>query len=529
MAGPIQVASLGWERPQLIVRIEAFEGDPRAFALVRADRPAVAMPPTGWRRDPETGALALRFNVVVGPGVRPLQSGRWLLTYRDRPAASDPIGGPGDPVLAPDAHELTRATRAFTVPSGVYRVTPTTETASGGLALEVADERPRPGVLARAATRLKAAGWDATFAMMKVLARRNGKRVLFVTGSSVALPGNLKLVHDRMVERGLGDEWQIRTLLRRRTRRTTWREHLTMRWALAGADRILIDGSRFRVVYVVRLDRDVRLIQLWHASGAFKTVHYSRLGLPNGPDPWSVTHRDYTHAIVSAESDAPYYAEAFGIPEERIVATGIPRMDRYFDEARRAAGRAEAVDAYPETEGRFTILFAPTYRDTDDPTGGDYPIDVIDYPALHALCVERDAVVIIRMHPFARQDLKIPEAFRDRLLDGYRSRIDVNDLLFAVDLLITDYSSIVFEFSTLLRPMLFFAYDLDEYIATRDVYIPFDDFVPGRIVRTYPDLLDAIRREDYQLEKVAAFAETHFAHHDAGSTDRVIDQLILAP
>ena len=131
------------------------------------------------------------------------------------------------------------------------------------------------------------------------------------------------------------------------------------------------------------------------------------------------------------------------------------------------------------------------------------------------------------MHPFARQDLRIPEAFRDRLLDGNRARIDVNDLLFAVDLLITDYSSIVFEYSTLLRPMLFFAYDLDDYVATRDVYIPFETFVPGRIVRTFTELIAAIRADDYESDKVAAFAESHFAYHDGGSTDRVIDQVVL--
>ena len=136
-------------------------------------------------------------------------------------------------------------------------------------------------------------------------------------------------------------------------------------------------------------------------------------------------------------------------------------------------------------------------------------------------------MVIIKMHPFVTTPLGIPEAYVDRLVDGSRAAIDVNDLLFAVDLLITDYSSIVFEYSTLGRPMLFFAYDLEEYIATRDFYVPFETFVPGRIVRTFAELIDAIRRDDYQLEKVAAFAARHFAHHDNGSSDRVIDQLIL--
>ncbi|MFL5687986.1 MAG: CDP-glycerol glycerophosphotransferase family protein, partial [Chloroflexota bacterium] len=54
-----------------------------------------------------------------------------------------------------------------------------------------------------------------------------------------------------------------------------------------------------------------------------------------------------------------------------------------------------------------------------------------------------------------------------------------------------------------------------------------ESFVPGRIVRTFAELLDAIRRDDYQVEKVADFAARHFAYLDSGSTDRVIDQLIL--
>jgi len=143
------------------------------------------------------------------------------------------------------------------------------------------------------------------------------------------------------------------------------------------------------------------------------------------------------------------------------------------------------------------------------------------------VCVERDAVVIMKMHPFVLEPVRIPEAFRDRIIDGSADTVDVNDLLFAVDLLITDYSSIVFEYSTLGRPMLFFAYDLDEYIAERDFYVPFESFVPGRIVRTFAELLEAIRYDDYEAHKVAAFASRHFAHHDSGSTDRVIDELIV--
>ena len=139
-------------------------------------------------------------------------------------------------------------------------------------------------------------------------------------------------------------------------------------------------------------------------------------------------------------------------------------MDRFFDPAAREAGRAAAFEAFPEARGHTLILFAPTFRG-NGAKSATYPIELLDYAKLHALCVEKDAVCIIRLHPFVREPLDIPEAFRDRIVDGSSQAVDVNDLLFAVDLLVTDYSSIVYEFSTQDRPMLFFAYDLEEYVA----------------------------------------------------------------
>jgi CDP-ribitol ribitolphosphotransferase len=236
-------------------------------------------------------------------------------------------------------------------------------------------------------------------------------------------------------------------------------------------------------------------------------------------------HKNYSIAIVSSEDEVAPYAEAFGIPEDRVRPTGIPRMDGFFGERERETARTAALAAYPAIRGRRVILFAPTFRGAGARTAW-YDLDLIDYDALHGLCVERDAVCIIRMHPFVTTPLRIPEALRDRLIDGSGSAIDVNTLLFAVDLLITDYSSIVFEFSTLDRPMLFFADDLEEYVASRDFYVRYEDFVPGRIVRTFDDLLDAIRREDFGAERLAAFRAAHLDHFDGHATDRVIDLIV---
>jgi CDP-ribitol ribitolphosphotransferase len=269
----------------------------------------------------------------------------------------------------------------------------------------------------------------------------------------------------------------------------------------------------------------VRLIQVWHASGAFKTVGYSRIGKPGGPSPFSAAHKSYTHAIVSSAHDVPFYSEAYGIPESRVIPTGIPRMDVFFDEEYRTRTVESVTASLPAIRDKKVILFAPTFRGRG-PSDAYYDYDRIDMTALYRLCEEIDAVVLFKMHPFVLEPFHIAPEFSDRFVDTTSSR-EINDLLFVADVVITDYSSLVFEYSTLGRPMLFFAYDLDDYISSRDFYEEFTEFVPGKIVRTFDELLDAVRKGDFEAEKVERFARQHVAHLDAGSTDRVIDWLIL--
>jgi CDP-ribitol ribitolphosphotransferase len=344
----------------------------------------------------------------------------------------------------------------------------------------------------------------------------------------MALGGNLKLIHDRMLARGLGRRYRVRSIFKPSVRaRRGLADRIRLVWLLARADVILLDDYQ-PAIYRLPAREGVRIIQLWHAWGAFKTVGYSRIGKPGGPSPYGSVHRNYTHATVSSTWEMPFYAEAFGIPESAVVPTGTPRMDEFLDPRRQEEGRQRALDAIPAARGRRVILFAPTFRGSGARTA-HYPMEMIDLGAFHALCVERDAVVIFKMHPFVRRELEIPTELNDRLIDASHSGTEVNDFLLISDLLITDYSSLVFEYSTLNRPMLFFAFDLEEYVASRDFYEPFADFVPGRIVRSFTELLDAIRRDDYERHKVAPFAKRHLPEGEGSATDRIIDQLILGP
>lgn len=530
----IDIVSLEWQRIQVTLRARRAAGaalDPAAVRLERHGAHAQTVAPT--HAHVEGDEVVLRFNVMQGPGQLPLDPGRWRLV----------VGAPGRAhrvpvvVAGPGPLDTARHAGRFALGRGEYRVLPSIDRATRTFWLEIsldplgalvpvdrtAAERVRRIAL-RPVRRARALLFLFLFRVVRLAARRNGRRILFTSDSRAELGGNMRLVYDRMVERGLDREYELMLLFKPSvTVRRSFRDRFRLPWLLARADVIVVDDYQ-PVIYKVD-DPDVRIVQLWHAVGAFKTVGYSRVGKPGAPNPYGKTHKNYTRVTVSSHADVPAYAEAFGIPEGHVVPTGTPRTDRFFDPACAAAAREAALAAFPEARGRTTILLAPTFRG-DGARTATYDIRRLDYAAMHALCVERDAVWIVRMHPFVRDPLAIPEVLRDRILDGQRSPIDVNDLLFAVDLLITDYSSIVYEYSTLGRPMLFYAYDLEDYVSSRDFYEPYEEFVPGRIVRTFDELLDAIRQADFQVEKVAAFAARHFDHRDAGSTDRVVDLII---
>jgi CDP-ribitol ribitolphosphotransferase len=481
--------------------------------------------------DIATHARSVRFNVFAGPGRAPLSTGRWNVAIRQPSGAWSFI---------PANHELGdpgELSRDFVYPGGMYRVVLRASEPTRWLFIQISVWEPS-SVARKPLVRRLRDGWKrirrrgrqrlfaALVRLTRAVTRHGRRRVVFTSDSRETLGGNLRLVHDRMVARGLDRQLTLQSIFKPsiRTRRT-FLDRLRMVWLFASADVILLDDYQPAVSQLGVRD-DVRIIQLWHAWGAFKTVGYSRVGKPGGLSPYSRVHRNYTYAVVSSAHEVPFYAEAFGIPEERVIPTGIPRMDEFLDPARQAVGRARAFATVPSARHSETILFAPTFRGAGA-RQAYYPVEQIDFGGLAELCRERDAVLVFKMHPFVRRALEIPDAYRDRLFDATVGPADVNDLLLIADLLVTDYSSLIFEFATLGRPMLFFAFDLERYMATRDFYEPFADFVPGRIVRSSDELLDAIRRQQFEIHKVAPFARRHLPATAGSATDRIIDELIL--
>jgi CDP-ribitol ribitolphosphotransferase len=357
------------------------------------------------------------------------------------------------------------------------------------------------------------------------LARRlhppTGNRILFASEARPSMGGNLLRIHDRMVERGLDQQFDFRYSFRVPHTVDKWGT-LRVIFLLATSDIVLIDDY-FGMLEPLKLSPRTKIIQAWHAGSGFKSIGYSRFGNYGSPKLRNA-HRKYTYALTGSRHLVPVYAEAFGIEESAVIPTGLPRIDTFLDPERTEAVRAKFYVDHPHLQGKKIILFAPTFRGRGN-QNAFYDYDRIDFAQLYDVCGD-DAVVLFRMHHFIRTTVPIPAQYADRLFD-FSAFPDTNDLLHLTDVLITDYSSIIYEFALLNRPMLFFAYDKQIYSATRGFHRDYDQTAPGKVCDTFEELVKALRNEDYDLWKIDEFRRENFDAIDTNAADRVIDWLIL--
>jgi len=187
------------------------------------------------------------------------------------------------------------------------------------------------------------------------------------------------------------------------------------------------------------------------------------------------------------------FQSAFRISSDEVVIAGSPRTDIFFEPTL----DQQDLNTYPrireiQTLGKKTYLYMPTFRDT----GGDFFADAgFDFKKLNEVMAIQDSVFFIKAHPNAGLD--------DFCLDDFThvvvipSAIDPYPLMTHVDVLVTDYSSIYIDFLLLNKPIIFFAFDLANYLATcRDMYFEYGEVTPGKYVYNFEELLSSIGESD---------------------------------
>lgn len=348
------------------------------------------------------------------------------------------------------------------------------------------------------------------------------KKVVFASDSRSELDGNFYFVYEELYKRNL--DLDILFLFNERiNNKKSITDLFKMAYHFATSKVILLDDF-YPLIYPLKIRKNAELIQVWHAAGAFKTFGYSRVGRPGGPSPRSRNHRNYTKAVVSGEGVRKNYAEGFGISLDKVVATGVPRADIFSDEEYKSYVRDRLFNKYPQLKNKKVILFAPTFRGNGQ-ASAHYPFEILNLKQLYEQLHE-EYVFLFKIHPFVKNNLTIPYEYADFFYDFSDYR-EINDLLLVTDILITDYSSVCFEFAMLNRPMLFFGFDVEKYIQDRDFYYNFFEFIPGPLLKTTDEIVQTIKNEAYEMHKIKPFVDYFFDDTLGKASKNVVDKLIL--
>ena len=347
-------------------------------------------------------------------------------------------------------------------------------------------------------------------------------KAMFISDVRGENGGNLLCVYD-----ALGEEYEKATYFK--ADRRLWSspgEFFRLVYHITTAEVIFLeDYFRYTSYYKVRDGQ--KICQLWHGAGAFKKFGYSRI---EGNERIRIHkgYRKYTHVITSAQAINHCYMEAFGVGEDNVLATGIPRTDMFFDSAYVESARERLNRAYPALRDKKIILFAPTYRGLRaDDAGYDFsqvPVQEL-YEALH-----QDYVWVVKWHPalynnIANGKVQAPDFRRypDFFLDLSAER-EINDILTITDVLITDYSSVIFDYYLTGGRVILYPYDYDTYYNGRSFYYDYEDYLYGPMVKTPEALIQAIQHPiEGEQEIRDRFGKKYMEACDGQATRRVVD------
>lgn len=276
--------------------------------------------------------------------------------------------------------------------------------------------------------------------------------------------------------------------------------------------KVIITDDYLRYSRYTKFRKNQKIFQIWHACGAFKMFG---LDAPSKltEEQERATHSQYGAVAVTSEECRRFYASAFGVSEDICLPVGLPRTDMLFADAEKM--RNSVYERHPEFMNKTVYLYCPTFRETNGEKHVYNP--EIDWEELSKSLSENE-IFIIRRHPVMNYSL---------INKKYNNIYDLSDestleLTAASDVIITDYSSVIYDACLLNVPMMFYCPDIKEY--ERGFYLKFPDDLPGALITDSKDLLATARqtKEKPPVDRINEFRNRQLSACDGHATERVV-------
>ena len=347
------------------------------------------------------------------------------------------------------------------------------------------------------------------------------RRVVFATARAPTLEGNLAFVHRAMHARRPDLEYVflLEPYSYGLSAKLAYLARLIRGMYYVQTSALIVLDNAYFPVHVMPHRPETTVVQAWHAAGALKRFGLDARVLRH-PVERRFLHRQYDYVVVGGESARGPYASALGTPVERVLPLGSPRTDFFFDADAVAAARERLFSAFPQLAGRTVVLYAPTFRG-----GGAEKRAAAGFDAtrLRAALPDRYALVL-KAHPNL-DPMATPTAGYDAVIDP---SMEINEVFTVADILVTDYSSSIFEWALLRRPLVLLVGDLAQYERDPGMYVDYRRDMVGTQVTDTDAVADVILAGDFDLSGYERFIGRHLGASDGSASERFADRFAPA-
>ena len=268
--------------------------------------------------------------------------------------------------------------------------------------------------------------------------------------------------------------------------------------------------------------------QLWHGCGAFKKFGFSTADLLFGASKNQQlkypSHNIANLVTVSSPEVVWAYQEAMRIDKSSdiVMPLGVSRTDIFYDKDFLNSAKARLEEFMPCSRGKKVILYAPTFRGRTASATAPRMLS-LDKFYRH---FNKDYVIVMKQHPFVKQSPVIPEKHKNFAVD-VQDEMSIDQLISVADICISDYSSLVFEYSLFEKPMLFYAYDYEDYCDWRGFFYPYNELSPGPICTNDEQMIDFIENIEAKFDKQAIvdFKNKFMSSCDGNATKRILEKV----
>ncbi|MED5049387.1 CDP-glycerol glycerophosphotransferase family protein [Bacillus siamensis] len=285
--------------------------------------------------------------------------------------------------------------------------------------------------------------------------------------------------------------------------------HLVKAVFILFKSKVVITDNYFLLTSVLNRRPQTTCIQVWHANGSLKKFGLEDVTNQSRPasdiSRFKKVYRSFDFVTVGSDEMADVFKKSFGIRDAQLLKTGVPLTDVYYEENK------------PEPERKWPkkiILYAPTFRDYDMQS---FRLPFTEEQLTNEL--NGEYMLLVKLHPAVLHH--ISASFESESIKNV-SDMRLHDLLKAADILITDYSSVPFEFALLNKPIFFFTYDLEEYDQKRGLIDNYASVIPGRACHDSKALLEEMTKKPFHAEEMKRFSDKWNMYSDGSSSSKLL-------